>query len=368
MKAQILSATPESIEMAARLLQEGQVVGMPTETVYGLAGNAFDETALTRIFSVKERPTFDPLIVHVARPARSKKLLEYLFELGLLDLTSLSSSARVRIERLLEAFWPGPFTVVLPKLKKVPDLVTSGLDAVAIRMPRHPVSQSLIKAAGTPLAAPSANRFGRISPTAAQDVFEELGDRIPLILDGGKSEIGLESTILSIQASGALSLLRPGAVSISQIETIAGARLSSAVTSTGPAQLASPGMLDSHYAPRKSLLLLPAPISKLSEEQKRTILSLPTLPVGPLGLLVQSGFAKAAEEVFSKITQHEVIAQSLSKTGRLEERARKLFSALRALDNSDAVMIFAEPCSTKEGLGHAIGDRLRRASSGSLSK
>lgn len=193
--AELLQPTAENLARAGEALRRGELVGMPTETVYGLAGNALDAEAVARIFAVKERPTFDPLIVHVAPELRG---LDAFGEAELVDVAALDGDARTHIEALISRFWPGPLTLVLPRGARVPDLVTSGLATVAVRMPRHPVAQALIRAAQRPLAAPSANRFGRISPTSAADVQAELGDRIGLILDGGSSEVGVESTVLAI--------------------------------------------------------------------------------------------------------------------------------------------------------------------------
>lgn len=218
MKAKIVPPTPESIQQVAEALRHDEVVGMPTETVYGLAGNARSPIALARIFETKERPTFDPLIIHVGRFSG----LDDFKVLGLVDFKALSAERIRQLEILIEKFWPGPLTLVLPKDPSVPDLATSGLPTVAIRMPEHPVALALIQAAQTPLAAPSANRFGRISPTTAQAVEQELGDRISWIIDGGPSTIGVESTILSLAFPDELVILRPGGTPPEAIEAALG--------------------------------------------------------------------------------------------------------------------------------------------------
>jgi L-threonylcarbamoyladenylate synthase len=351
--ARILPPTDESIRLAADEIKSGKVVGMPTETVYGLAGAAFDEAALTRIFNTKERPTFDPLIVHVA-PSDSAAIspLAELERLHLIDTSSLKKPALEICNQLFAAFWPGPLTLVLPKHAKVPDLATSGMKTVALRMPKHPVAQALIRAAGTPLAAPSANRFGRISPTSAQDVQSELGDRIELILDGGSCEVGLESTVLAVSPDGELTLLRPGGISQGKIEETTGQKLR-LTPSRASHGAASPGMLESHYAPRKPLYLM-TPEGALPED-------LPAALPETLGLLTFSS-ACDAEARLSRLTSKKVIARSVTETGDLEEAARNLFRVLRELDGSRAGLLLTEPSPSQEGLGYAIADRLKRAS------
>ncbi|MGK5083715.1 L-threonylcarbamoyladenylate synthase, partial [Bdellovibrionota bacterium FG-1] len=265
MRARILSSTPDHIALVAQAIQHDEVVGMPTETVYGLAGGAFQPEALARIFETKERPTFDPLIVHVGTEARNLKELE---KLRLVNISLLSPIAYQRIELLIERFWPGPLTLVLPKQDAVPDLATSGLPSVALRMPAHPVAQALIAAAGTPLAAPSANRFGRISPTTAQAVADELGDRIDWIINGGHCQVGVESTVLRIEVDGRLTLLRPGGIARDQIEKIGPWTVEIEQPSSNPiaAGMLAPGMLDSHYAPSKPMFMLPATIPHLEAQ------------------------------------------------------------------------------------------------------
>lgn len=332
--AELLQPTEQNLARAAAALRAGEVVGMPTETVYGLAGTATDARAVAKIFATKERPTFDPLIVHVAPE---------------MSLEGIVASVPTRARTLMDAFWPGPLTLVLPRGNRIPDLVTSGLPSVAVRMPRHPVAQALIREAGVPLAAPSANRFGRISPTSAADVQSELGDRIGLILDGGRCELGLESTVLALEGERAL-LLRPGGVPKSAIEQALGIEVLPAPKVEGPA--ASPGMLASHYAPRKPMTLLDAPLERATFPA-----ALPRI----IGVLAQSGDAEQRARELSQRLGVTVRVQVLSASGDPGEAARRLFASMRALDGSDAELLFAEPCPTEEGLGHAIADRLRRA-------
>ncbi len=365
MNVRIVPATPAGIDAAAELLRAGDVVGIPTETVYGLAGDAFHEGALTRIFAVKERPTFDPLILHVSpallsRHGSGKSTLEQLAHVGLVDAARLGERATAGAEALLAAFWPGPLTLVLPKLPAVPDLATSGLPTVAVRMPDHPVAEAVITAAGRPLAAPSANRFGRISPTSAADVAAELGDRIPLILDGGRCSVGVESTVLLLDGDGLPILLRPGGVDPDAIGRLLGSPVRTwsplAAPGASPAPAVSPGLMASHYAPRKRLRLLPGPLAGVERA------ALPTVLPDRLGLLLVSGDPESGARRFAEVTGRRVIARTLSRSGDLVEAARNLFAELRGLDASEAEEIFAEPCSRQEGLGYAIGDRLRRAS------
>lgn len=358
MHTRILKPGPKALAEAAAILRAGGLVGMPTETVYGLAGSAFDEKALAAIFAAKERPTFDPLIVHVAPPVDwpaedAGARLAFLESTGLVDLAQLTSRARGRVAALAAAFWPGPLTLVLPKRPRVPDLATSGLPTVAVRMPAHPVARALILEAGVPVAAPSANRFGRISPTTAKDVVAELDGRIPVVLDGGACGVGVESTVASVSRGGAIAVLRPGGVSREALSTAAAAPVT-AGPRTVPAGVrrSSPGTLESHYAPSIPLRLLGA-----------RGLAGASLPPGsdPVGLLLASGDARRAERHWSAKLSRRVVARSLSESGNAEEAARRLFSALRALDASGAVALFAEPWPDEKGLGHAIADRLRRA-------
>lgn len=327
---------------------------MPTETVYGLAGSAFEAEALSKIFLTKERPTFDPLIVHVAMENHT---LADLMREQLIYPHDLTDLAVKRIDKLIRTFWPGPLTLVLPKGDLVPDLATSGMETVAIRAPKHPVARKLIQSFGLSLCAPSANRFGRISPTSASDVMEELGDRIEYILDGGPCDIGIESTILRVTDEGELILLRPGVISREMITEAVSARVldPSAISGTpGEAQLA-PGRLASHYSPKKPLQILPSSIM-----QMMTPPNLGGIKPEKIGLLVVSGNAKIAAETLSEILELPVHAETLSEKGDWSEAAQTLFQKLRKLDASDADLLVAEPV-TGLGIAHAIADRLTRA-------
>jgi L-threonylcarbamoyladenylate synthase len=313
--------TPDEIARAVRLLRAGGVVGMPTETVYGLAGNGLDPAALARIFEIKRRPLYDPLILHF-----------FDAEAAFAVARDVPGQAR----RLAEKFWPGPLTLVVPKLDLVPDLATSGLPKVAIRVPSHPVAQALLRAFGGPLAAPSANRFGRISPTDADAVRLELGDAVPLILDGGPCAVGLESTVIEV-GDGMITLLRAGGISVEEIEQVAGTKVARA-TPVDDSPLA-PGQLKHHYAPRKPLRLLDAGES---------------IPHRPgAGLLA---FGSVTGKDFS-------LVENLSPGGDLREAAANFFRALRTLDDDPRVEKIYASRVPDHGLGLAINERLERASS-----
>ena len=229
---------PASIDEGARLLREGGLVAFPTETVYGLGANAFDAAAVARVFEVKARPSFDPLIVHLAAAA---------------DLDRVSSTEDPRVRRLAARFWPGPLTLVLPRRPELPEIVTAGLDTVGVRVPGHAAARELIRRAGTPVAAPSANPFGYVSPTTAAHVAELLGDEVDLILDGGPCRVGLESSIVAL-LGGTPTLLRPGGVAREEIEEALGAPLAEA---SAPAERPlAPGQLARHYSTRTPVRIL----------------------------------------------------------------------------------------------------------------
>jgi len=296
---------------------------MPTETVYGLAADGLNPTALARIFEVKQRPLFDPLILHLPDAAGAWELAAHVPELARL---------------LAEKFWPGPLTLVLPKRDLVPDLATSGLPNVALRVPVHPVAHALLRAFGGPLAAPSANRFGRISPTDAAAVRAELGAAVPLILDGGACAVGLESTVLDLSGETPV-LLRAGGVPVEEIESLIGPINRAGPVDTHPA---SPGQLKHHYAPRKPLRLVPQVFAAGATPG--------WLVFGP----------QDAGQDFSGAVGEGVI-ENLSPAGDLREAAANFFRALRRLDDDPRVaIIYAVPLPAY-GLGLAINERLDRA-------
>lgn len=329
----IQQPTPEHIAEAADALRRGQLVAMPTETVYGLAADALNPKAVAAIFQAKGRPHFDPLIVHVPDTSTAQDLAA--------DWPPIAT-------QLAERFWPGPLTLVLPKQPHVPDLVTAGLPSVAIRCPEHPVALQLLRAAQTPLAAPSANRFGGISPTQPQHVAQELPDKVALILDGGPAGRGVESTVISL-TSHPPALLRPGALPIEDIEALTGP-LARPQPSDNPAQpQASPGRLDRHYAPGTPMLLykeaLP-PAGVIAQAVSGQDVPVALLTLGP------------DPDAASHYPWHQHI--SLSPTGDLLEAAAALFATLRTLDQSPAQLIVAQLPTQNHGLAPAITDRLQR--------
>jgi L-threonylcarbamoyladenylate synthase len=306
-----------SIAEAARLLLEGGLVAFPTETVYGLGGDATNERAVAAIFEAKGRPQFNPLISHVLGPDEAKRLVRW------------SDTA----DRLAARFWPGPLTLVLPRAKDSPIalLATAGLDTVAVRAPAHPVAQALIRAVGRPLAAPSANRSGAVSPTRVEHVAESLGDRVKMILDGGPCAVGLESTVLDLTTAPP-TLLRPGGATREAIEAVIGPIALSDAIPSGNSARKSPGQLKSHYAPARPVRLNASTVA--ADE----------------GLLA---FGRS-------VPSGALITLNLSPGGELAEAAANLFVMLRALDRPGISRIAVMPIP-ETGLGLAINDRLRRA-------
>lgn len=360
MHCQVLDDSENSISLLCNELRQGGVVAIPTETVYGLAGDAFQEIALGKIFATKERPHFDPLILHVKKSLLTQgKTLLALDKTGIVESKLIPALLAQKIEKLIESFWPGPLTLVLPKKKNVPDLATSGLTTVAVRMPSHPLTQRLLEAFPNPLAAPSANRFGRISPTTAAHVVSEIGDRIPFVFDGGTCVNGLESTILypffsPESGKPSFALLRPGALPKEEIEKIVGPLSPSPLEKKEiESSHVAPGMLASHYAPRKPLFLCDSK-SAMIEPLFQKIMQLHT----HVGILQFS--TPTLSNIFSECPNLSVL--TLSERGDDQEAARQLFAFLRTLDESRATVIVAEPCPFRTGLGLAINDRLKRAS------
>lgn len=309
------AASPEAIKRAARLLRAGELVAFPTETVYGLGADARDGRAVARIFEAKGRPRFNPLIVHVTDLAEAERI------------ALVGDAARA----LAQWFWPGPLTLVMRARpgSGISELATAGLDTIAVRVPSHPIALALLSASGLPIAAPSANISGHVSPTLAAHVAADLGDRVSLILDGGPCRHGLESTIVEASGDG-IVLLRAGAVTAGEIEAASGRKL---VRDSGDAGVrpSAPGQLESHYAPRARLRL----------DAARAEPGEALLAFGP------------------RPAQHDGPMFNLSPAGDLLEAAASLFAALRELDRPDvtAIAVMAIP---ETGLGEAINDRLRR--------
>lgn len=298
-------------------MRAGGVVAIPTETVYGLAANAFDARAVARIFEIKRRPSFDPLIVHV-------------LDAAMLDRVVSSVSALARA--LMERFWPGPLTLVLPKSSALPALVTSGLLTVAVRMPAHPVARALLERTNLPLAAPSANPFGRLSPTRAEHVVRRLGASVDAIVDGGPSSYGLESTIVALDPTP--RILRPGAIAPEEIATVTGPIALESPTGSAPL---GPGQLAHHYAPTTPVRIVDAPV--------------------PAAQRARAGFIG-----LTRPPEGYAAVRVLSDRGDLREAAARLFEALHELDELALERIDAQAIP-EHGLGVAIMDRLRRASS-----
>lgn len=310
----------KDLQKAIDYLISDELVAIPTETVYGLAGNALSTSAVAKIFEAKNRPTFDPLIVHAASLTEAEKYVK-----------SLPDWAK----RLATHFWPGPLTLLLPKKDIIPDLVTSGSELVGIRIPRHPLTLELLRNLPFPLAAPSANPFGYISPTTAQHVEDQLGNRIASILDGGPCTVGLESTIVGLK-DGQPTVFRAGGIALEELEKIMGISFALQTSSSKPS---APGMLDSHYSPRKPLYM--GNIAQLAEE----------LSPARIGIL-------SYYQDYSQLSPHAI---ALSPSQHLDEAAEKLFAVMRALDQSEVDVIITETFPN-EGLGRAINDRLSRAS------
>jgi L-threonylcarbamoyladenylate synthase len=331
-------AAEDGVSQAAEILRAGGTVAFPTETVYGLGANALDAAAVAKIFDAKKRPAWDPLIVHVS----DREMLQ--------RVAVVSAKA----EALMEAFWPGPLTLLLPRTAAVPDAVTAGRELVGVRMPAHPVALELIRTASVPVAAPSANLFGRTSPTTAAHVLEDLDGRIDAVLDGGATSVGVESTVLDV---GAMTIYRPGAVTAEMIAAVAGAVTifqSEAMELSGmagpPESLPSPGVGIRHYAPRAELVLvdvdsdldLTCALCPAIERYERTS--------ELLGLMLPDDWeAHDAKYVFP-----------WGPWGNNEALARRLFAGLRMLDEAGATVILC-PLPDANGVGLALRDRLQKA-------
>lgn len=312
-----MASIGKSIEIASEFLKKGQLVAIPTETVYGLAANALDTTAVAGIFEAKNRPVFDPLIIHTFSVSKAHDYVK---------------SFPQPLLKLADAYWPGPLTLLLEKKEIVPDLVTSGLERVAVRVPNHALTLDLLKSIDFPLAAPSANPFGYVSPTTPEHVNKQLGDKVAYVLDGGYCEVGIESTIVGMEEDK-VCVYRLGGLAIEEIEKVVGEVELKINSSSNPT---APGQLKSHYAPMKQLVL-----GDVNENLKH--------------------YKNAAVIYFGehnfKGMQNEY---NLSPTKNLKEAAANLFSALRKMDESNAAIILCD-FLPEGGLGRAINDRLKRA-------
>jgi len=339
----IKTVSDATIQEAAAFMARGGLVAFPTETVYGLGGNAFSPLSLAKIFEVKGRPRFDPLIVHIA----DFETLE-----TVADLSSLDAQARQNLAALTKQFWPGPLTLILPKQKTIPDLATSGLPTVAVRLPDHDAARRLIALSSGAVAAPSANPFGYLSPTRAEHVAAMLGEKVEYILDGGPARFGLESTVLDMTGDKP-RILRPGAVTKEAIEALVGP------TAAGPAAVnsaaeapASPGLLKSHYAPRATLVTFnnEPPCDEKPENNSAA--------GRQAAYLFFDGASR--DRWLASRPPSPTAAAVLSESGDLTEAASRLFETLHELDCCEVKRIYAQ-LAPEENLGIAINDRLRRA-------
>lgn len=307
----------KDIEKAKWILEQGDLVAIPTETVYGLAGNALNVSTITKIFDVKKRPHFDPLIIHVPDIKGAEKYSEEIPKLA---------------RELMERFWPGPLTLLLKRKSIIPDLVTSGLDTVGVRCPKHELTQQLLSELSFPLAAPSANPFGYVSPTKPEHVNEQLGDKIKYILDGGDCKVGIESTIVGFEDDKP-TIYRMGGLSVERLELVIGKVQTQTHSSSNPK---APGQLKSHYAPLKKVIV--GNIEELFKQHSSTRIGLIT-------------FKKDFHHPYQFI---------LSPSASIDEAAQHLFTALRELDKMPIDIILTE-FVPEQGLGKAINDRLIRA-------
>ncbi|GAB1432177.1 L-threonylcarbamoyladenylate synthase [Spirochaetota bacterium] len=324
----ILSTSDQDLDRAAQAIQKGLLVVIPTETVYGLGANLWNRHALARVFEAKKRPSFDPLIVHIAK-------------IG--DMAEIADTSVPHALRLAERFWPGPLTMVLPKKEKVPELATSGLPTVAVRCPAHPVAMEIIRRSGVPVAAPSANPFGYLSPTRAEHVIAQLGDKVDFIVDGGRCKLGVESTVLDLSVNPPV-VLRPGGL---PVELLAELIPDIQVFGRSASSPKAPGQLPSHYAPRKALYLIPQGL--VSEAGPRPATNSAILCFG--------------QESCHKAKQTGLWAKVLDMSPGMDsvEAASVLFEYMHELDSRDYTEIWAE-LLPENGLGRAVNDRLYKAS------
>ena len=331
MKTQVLPITPESVALAARLLQQGELVALPTETVYGIAADARNGEAVKKIFEAKGRPQDNPLIVHIC---------------GMEMLNGIVSEVPERAKKLAAAFWPGPLTMVMPRGPEVSDVTCAGLDTVGVRMPSHPVVQQVIKASGVAFAAPSANLSGKPSPTNAQDVFTDMDGRLPLILDGGECDWGVESTVVSVVGEKP-TLFRPGHITLEDLERALGeeVEVSKAILEKLPegAVVRSPGMKYKHYAPKADVTLLDGTFEQFKAYVDAHAAENPSCLC----------FTGEAEKLGVPCVEY-------GREGDGADQAKHIFRSLRALDEQGDAVVYAR-CPQKDGLSMAVYNRLIRA-------
>ena len=338
MRPRILKIDPNDIDLtlireAALALRGGELVAFPTETVYGLGANALDPKAVSRIFEAKKRPLDDPLIVHIAREK---------------DIFELTKDIPLEAKKLAKKFWPGPLTIVLKKKDNIPDIVTTGLDTVAIRMPSNPIAVKLIELAGVPVAAPSANLFGRPSPTTAQHVSDDLDGAVDILIDGGRTEIGVESTVIEI-VNGEAFILRPGGISVEELSSVIGVK----ICTEEEILQRSPGKYSRHYSPDAKVVVV-----QNDEKQVENVLSSSracTRDWKRAGIMAKKEHARFYKDLSVKV---------MGPGNDLNSCAAELFHILREFDKEKVDVIIAEAVDEK-GIGLAIMNRLRKASSGS---
>jgi L-threonylcarbamoyladenylate synthase len=346
-----LPVSPDSLKQASQILRKGGIVAFPTETVYGLGADAFNREAIAKIFEVKNRPHFDPLIIHIASLDTLKEVV---------NLSLLSEEAYKKLFLLAENLWPGPLSIVLPKNENIPGIAAAGLDTVAVRFPDHKAARELISLSTGALAAPSANPFGSLSPTRAEHVRNTLGNKIDMILDGGQTRIGLESTVLDLSGktkdgfSGketvSVKILRPGGTTKEAMERLIG-HVDDCAPVTGNTQsgFASPGQLKNHYAPHTTLVVFNRDeIHKLAYEKD--------------GAFLFFDGSSRNKWISAQKPPESAVIRVLSETGQILEAASRFFDTLHELDNGNILKIFVQS-APMEGLGIAINDRIYRASS-----
>ena len=349
LKVDPLQPDPAVIEEAAAAIREGKLVAFPTETVYGLGAHALDESAVQKIFDAKERPATDPLIVHIAHVGQ---------------VAQCAASFPAAARKLALSFWAGPLTLILPKKPSIPDLVTAGLPNVALRAPSHRVARALMEMAGVPIAAPSANRFSRPSPTTAAHVKHDLDGRVDLILDGGPADIGLESTIVDFSVDPPV-LRRPGAITFEQVHSL----VPEVIVESGQGEAAepqsAPGQMSRHYAPKAPLTFYegePALVIKKMGADARTAVA----QGSRVGILAPEDDLKALAPVLASVASSgRIEVRPYGSRADVERAGRELFAALRDLDASGVSLILASSVGS-DGLGRAIRDRLTRAAEGRI--
>lgn len=342
-----------AIQRAAQIIRAGGLVAFPTETVYGLGANALSAEAVSGIYRAKRRAMDDPCIVHIADPGDLARVA---------DLGRTLPRAARRAAALAAAFWPGPLSIILPRAAAIPDIVTAGRPTVAVRMPAHPVALGLIRAAGVPIAAPSANLFMHTSPTTAQHVLDDLDGAIDLILDSGSTAVGVESTVLDLSREGIPTVLRPGGLSVERLRAVLGEEIGApATTGDGPgaAGMAAPGMLEKHYAPRAEMMVLDGP-----EEAVRSALAQRAAALRAQGTRVGALLSDEDAQALAALPDAPVIAR-LGPAREPEIMARRLYAGLRELEGQGVRVILARMVGPA-GVGQAVADRLRRAAGGRI--